>query len=518
MSTSPVTALIILDGWGYRQQTEGNAIALGNTPTWDALWAGRPHCLISGSGLDVGLPQGQMGNSEVGHTVIGAGRVIHQDFTRITQAIEDGSFFSNECLLAALHPLAASNKSLHIFGLLSPGGVHSHIDHIHALVDLARQQGVGTVWLHAFLDGRDVPPQSAEPCIRAMQEHIATSGEGGIASLTGRYYAMDRDNRWERIQPAYKLLVQGQAAHTAETPEAALQAAYKRGETDEFVQPTQVSSQGLVKDGDAVVFMNFRADRARQLTRCFIQPDFAGFDRGQVPQLSTFVTLTSYAAELSAPCAFPPQTISNSLGEYLAKLGLPQLRLAETEKYAHVTFFFSGGREEAFPLEERALIPSPKVATYDLQPQMSAVAVTDKLVEAIHAQQHALIVCNYANGDMVGHTGKLDAAIEAVECLDACLARVVAALEATGGQCLITADHGNVEQLNDKQTGQPHTAHTAEPVPLVYVGPAEVQLSAAGGALADVAPTLLALMRKDQPAEMTGRSLLTGEQRNVAAS
>ncbi|MGI9322111.1 MAG: 2,3-bisphosphoglycerate-independent phosphoglycerate mutase [Pseudomonadales bacterium] len=524
MSASPVTALIVLDGWGYRQARDGNAIALGKTPLWDSLWAERPHCLLSGSGTDVGLPTGQMGNSEVGHTVLGAGRVIHQDFTRIAQAIEDGSFFDNPALKDAMAPLAQRGKSLHIFGLLSPGGVHSHESQIHALVDLARKEGVACVWLHAFLDGRDVAPKSALPSLTAMQEHLTSTGVGGIANsaggvanivggvacIVGRYYAMDRDNRWERIEPAYKLLVDGEAKHTAATPEAALQAAYDRNETDEFVQPTVIGSPVRIEDGDAVVFMNFRADRARQLTRSFVQPDFAGFKRQRLPKLSSFVTLTEYAADIATPCAFAPETINNSLGEYIANLGLRQLRLAETEKYAHVTFFFSGGREEPFPLEERRLIPSPKVATYDLQPEMSAAEVTDQLVQAINAGEHALVVCNYANGDMVGHTGNLAASIKAVECIDACLTRVVAALEATGGQCLITADHGNVEQLNNAHTGQAHTAHTAEPVPLVYVGPAAIQLAPEGGNLADVAPTLLALMNLAPPDEMTGLSLVEG--------
>ena len=501
------TALIVLDGWGHREATEGNAIALAHTPTWDALIAQRPHALISGSGTDVGLPKGQMGNSEVGHATLGAGRVIHQDLTRIDQAIADGSFQQSKALEALLASPAAGKGHLHILGLLSPGGVHSYEAHIHALVDAARSKGVKTIWLHAFLDGRDVPPKSAMASILAMRRHIAESGAGGIGSLTGRYYAMDRDSRWERIAPAWRLLTQGAAEFSAATPEAGLEAAYERGETDEFVKPTVIGMGAPIKDGDSVIFMNFRADRARQLSRCFVALDFTAFDRGPVPQLQAFATLTEYAADLPAPALFPPEEVAKSLGEVVASQGLAQLRLAETEKYAHVTFFFSGGREKPFPGEERILVPSPKVATYDLQPSMSAVEVTDHLVAAIEKGKHSLIVCNYANGDMVGHTGNLPASIKAVECIDACLARVIAALEATGAQALITADHGNVERLTDPASGQPHTAHTSEPVPLVYVGPAALRLDQ-GGTLADLAPSLLALMRLPQPAEMTGRSLV----------
>ena len=519
----PTTALIVLDGWGHRAPADDNAISLANTPTWDALLATRPHSLISGSGTDVGLPEGQMGNSEVGHTVLGAGRVIYQDFTRITAAIEDGTFFKNHALAQAMQ--LPEDAALHLLGLVSPGGVHSHEDQILAAVDMARAQGVKTIWLHAFLDGRDVPPKSAEPSLVRLHKHIIAGGGGGIASITGRYYAMDRDNRWERIQPAYAMLVHGQAEFQGESPAAGLHAAYDRGETDEFVMPTLVLADNniagqtkegqlapqCIKSGDAVIFMNFRADRAKQLTRCFTELDFKHFDRGQVPRLHQFVTLTQYAEDIyaNAPnvtCAFGPEAIHNSLGEYLADLGKPQLRLAETEKYAHVTFFFSGGREDKFTGEDRILVPSPKVATYDLQPEMSAAQVTDELVSAIEAGQHEMIVVNYANGDMVGHTGKLDAAIKAAECIDSCLARIVAALEATGSQCLITADHGNLEQMSDPSTGQPHTAHTSEPVPLVYVGPQQIKLQS--GVMSDVAPTLLALMGLPQPAEMTGQALI----------
>ncbi len=517
MSASPATVLIVLDGWGHRQPADDNAISLANTPTWDNLWNNGTRTLISGSGLDVGLPDGQMGNSEVGHMNLGAGRVIHQDFTRITQAIADGSFMQNDALCDAMD--LPAGQALHLFGLLSPGGVHSHEDHIIAAIDMARAKGVETVWVHAFLDGRDVPPRSAKPSLERVHNHITAGGAGGIASITGRYYAMDRDNRWDRVQLAYNMLVHGEAEFTYPSPGEALAAAYDRDESDEFVLPTIISDGAarVVADGDAVIFMNFRADRAREITRAFVEKDFKHFDRRKLPQLHRYVMLTEYAADIDTDCAFRPDDIHNSLGEYVASLDLTQLRLAETEKYAHVTFFFSGGREAEFEGEDRLLVPSPKVATYDLKPEMSAHEVTDALTNAIMTKSHDLIVCNYANGDMVGHTGNLDASIKAVECLDACLARVIAAVEETGGQCLITADHGNVEQMADHGTGQPHTAHTSELVPLVYVGPRDIELAPQGGVLSDVAPTLLTLMDLAQPAEMTGKSLVIEEKLSAAA-
>jgi 2,3-bisphosphoglycerate-independent phosphoglycerate mutase len=512
MTSNPPTALIILDGWGHRTDPEGNAIAQASTPVWDELLSTRPNCLISGSGLDVGLPPGQMGNSEVGHMNLGAGRVIHQDFTRISQSIDNGDFFDNAVLSRAIARTAESGKALHLFGLLSKGGVHSHEEHIKAAVDMARSGGISRVYLHAFLDGRDVPPRSARTSIDSMQAHILAGGDGGIASIIGRYFAMDRDNRWERVQPAYELIVNGTAAYCFNDPAEALQAAYDRDESDEFVQASAILCQDAriqMDDGDSVIYMNFRADRARQLTRAFTDDAFDNFERSRVPALTSFVTLTQYAASIPVPCAFAPETIRNSLGEYIASLGMNQLRLAETEKYAHVTFFFSGGREEAFNGEDRLLIPSPNVATYDLQPEMSAPEVTDTIIKAINSGKYDLIVCNYANGDMVGHTGNLEASIKAVETIDLCLGRITAALESTGGQCLITADHGNVEQLMDHQTGQAHTAHTSELVPLLYIGPQDIALDQEGGVLSDVSPTLLALMSLPQPGEMTGRSLLT---------
>ena len=502
--------LIVLDGWGHREEREANAIALGNTPTWDQLWQHAPHCLISGSGTDVGLPEGQMGNSEVGHMSLGAGRVVAQDFTRISDAITDNSFFTNPVLMSAFKQLADNGKSLHLFGLLSPGGVHSHEDHIRVAVKMAFDNGVTTVFMHAFLDGRDVPPKSALTSLLQIDEFIRHNGSGGIASIVGRYYAMDRDNRWERVEPAYYLVTHGISDYSAESPEEALRAAYRRGESDEFVKPTTISSSGQsisMSDGDAVVFMNFRADRAREITRAFTDDDFSGFSRNNPPKLASFITLTKYSEDIKAPCVFASRCLKNSLGEILSDTGLSQLRLAETEKYAHVTFFFSGGRETPFPNEDRVLIPSPKVATYDLQPSMSAPEVTDELVKAIESRKYSLIVCNYANGDMVGHTGNLDASIEAVECLDQCLARVITALKSCDGHCLITADHGNVERMNDESTGQAHTAHTTELVPLIYVGSKKVVLTNTGGTLSDVAPTLLTLMNLQQPEEMTGKSL-----------
>lgn len=505
------TLLIVLDGWGHNDLPEANAIAAAQTPTWDRLWAEAPHTLLSGSGADVGLPAGQMGNSEVGHMNLGAGRVVHQDFTRVTQAIEHGDFHRNPGLCQAMDRIMREGGTLHVMGLLSPGGVHSHEDHILALVDMAAERGVKQLCLHAFLDGRDTPPRSAEDSLARADARLTQHGYPGIASIVGRYYAMDRDTRWDRTERAYRMLVHGEAPYHAPTAADALQLAYVRDENDEFVQPTLVRADDVeparIRSGDAVVFMNFRADRARQLTRAFVNDDFEGFERGRRPDLCDFVMLTRYADDIDATCAFEPESLHNTLGEYLSQLGRTQLRIAETEKYAHVTFFFSGGREEPYPGEDRVLVPSPRIATYDLEPEMSAPEVTDRLVDAIRSRRYDLIVCNYANGDMVGHSGIFDAAVQAVAALDRCLARVIAAIEEAGAQCLITADHGNVEKMRDEETGQAHTAHTANPVPLVYVGPGAVRLQPAGGTLADVAPTLLTLMQLDVPPEMTGHSL-----------
>ncbi len=499
--------LMILDGFGHSENPEFNAIHAARTPVYDRLLATQPHGLISGSGMDVGLPEGQMGNSEVGHMNLGAGRVVYQDFTRVTKSIRDGEFFNNPSICTAVDKAVGAGKAVHILGLLSDGGVHSHQDHLVAMAELAARRGAEKIYLHAFLDGRDTPPKSAQASIELMQATFTRLGKGRIASLIGRYFAMDRDNRWDRVQQAYELIVDGQAQYRSDYAVDGLIAAYERGESDEFVKATTIGEPVRVEDGDAVVFMNFRADRARELTRCFVEPDFDGFQRARVPQLAGFVMLTQYAASIPAPSAFTPEALTNVLGEYLAKNGKTQLRIAETEKYAHVTFFFSGGREEPFEGEERILIPSPKVATYDLQPEMSAPEVTDRIVEAIEQQRYDVIVVNYANGDMVGHTGVFEAAVKAVECLDGCMGRIVNALEKVGGEALITADHGNVEQMEDVMTGQAHTAHTCEPVPFIYVGkrPARIR---EGGVLADVAPTLLTLLGLPIPPEMTGHSIV----------
>ena len=499
--------LIILDGFGHSDSPEFNAIHAANTPVYDRLRATQPHGLISGSGMDVGLPDGQMGNSEVGHMNLGAGRVVYQDFTRVTKAIRDGEFFANPTICSAVDKAVAAGKAVHILGLLSDGGVHSHQDHLVAMAELAAQRGAEKIYLHAFLDGRDTPPKSAQSSIELLDATFARLGRGRIASLVGRYFAMDRDNRWDRVEQAYRLIVDGVAEYRATSAVDGLNAAYARGESDEFVKATAIGEAVRVEDGDAVVFMNFRADRARELTRTFVEPDFKEFQRARVPQLAGFVMLTQYAASIPAPAAFAPEALTNVLGEYLAKNGKTQLRIAETEKYAHVTFFFSGSREEPFEGEERILIPSPQVATYDLQPQMSAPEVTDRIVDAIENQRYDVIIVNYANGDMVGHTGVFEAAVKAVECLDHCVGRIVAALDKVGGEALLTADHGNVEQMEDAMTGQAHTAHTCEPVPFIYIGKRHVRLRE-GGVLADVAPTMLTLLDMPVPAEMTGRSIV----------
>lgn len=499
--------LMILDGFGHSDSPEYNAIHAANKPVYDRLLANQPHGLISGSGMDVGLPDGQMGNSEVGHMNLGAGRVVYQDFTRVTKAIRDGEFFENPNICAAVDKAVAAGKAVHILGLLSDGGVHSHQDHLVAMAELAAKRGAQQIYLHAFLDGRDTPPKSAQHSIELMQATFTRLGKGRVASLIGRYFAMDRDNRWDRVEQAYHLIVEGKAEHHADYAVDGLIAAYERGETDEFVKATTIGEPVRVEDGDAVVFMNFRADRARELTRCFVEPGFDAFQRTRVPQLAGFVMLTQYAASIPAPSAFAPEPLTNVLGEYLANNGKTQLRIAETEKYAHVTFFFSGGREEPFEGEERILIPSPQVATYDMQPEMSAPEVTDRIVEAIEQQRYDVIIVNYANGDMVGHTGVFEAAVKAVECLDKCMGRIVEALDKVGGEALITADHGNVEQMEDAMTGQAHTAHTCEPVPFIYYGKRKLKVRE-GGVLADVAPTMLTLLGLPVPTEMTGRSIV----------
>jgi 2,3-bisphosphoglycerate-independent phosphoglycerate mutase len=502
--------LIILDGWGYSESPDSNAITLARTPVWDRLWREYPHTLINTSGAAVGLPGGQMGNSEVGHLNLGAGRVVYQEFTRVSRSIRTGSFFSNKTLTEAADKAIEKGKAVHLLGLLSPGGVHSHEEHIHAMVKLVVERGAQQVYVHAFLDGRDTPPKSAEPSFVALNALFDELGTGRIASIVGRYYAMDRDHRWERIQLAYDLLVDAKAEHEVSSACEGLQAAYARGESDEFVVPTAVVPEGeqpvTIEDGDVVFFLNYRADRARQLTSAFVEDDFEGFERSRRPKLSEFVSLTRYHKRFEIPVAFPPEKLRNVFGEYISYQGLLQLRLAETEKYAHVTFFFNGGRERPFEGEERILVPSPKVATYDLRPEMSAEEVTDHLVEAIEGGKYDAIVCNYANSDMVGHTGKLDAAIQAVETLDHCLGRVLKSLHLSGGEMIVTADHGNSEQMEDRANHQPHTAHTTNPVPMIFVGrPAELE---EGGALCDISPTLLRIMGLAQPTEMQGRPLI----------
>lgn len=506
------TVLIILDGWGHRENPEDNAIVNGKTPVWDNLWKNAPHTLISSSGLDVGLPQGQMGNSEVGHMSLGAGRVVYQNITRIDQAIADGDFDTNPAYVSAIDKANEAGGAVHIMGLLSAGGVHSHEQQIEAAIRLADKRGAKRVYLHAFLDGRDTPPRSAQASLQKFDHLFASLGCGRTASMIGRYYAMDRDNRWERIERGYNLLTQAKADYQFDNALDALEAAYQRDENDEFVLPTSLRAEGeeaaVISDNDAVLFMNFRADRARQLTHAFVDKDFSHFEREVTPQLADFVMTTEYAADIQTSCAFPPHSLKNVLGDYLAQLGKTQLRIAETEKYAHVTFFFSGGREALFEGEDRVMVPSPDVATYDLQPEMSAPELTDKLITAISSHKYDLIVCNYANGDMVGHTGNYEAAIKAVETLDVCLGRIQGALQEAGGEALVTADHGNCEQMMDYVSGQKHTQHTTEKVPLVYMGARAAILDPAGGKLADMAPTLLAMMNIAQPPEMTGKNLI----------
>jgi len=503
--------LLILDGFGTRDAAPDNAISNARMPHWDALVASSPNTVIDASERRVGLPEGQMGNSEVGHLNIGAGRVVFQDLTRIDHAIETGEFAANPVLNDAIATARRSGATLHVMGLLSPGGVHSHERHIAAMVDLAARSGVGAIAVHAFLDGRDTPPKSARASLASMDETCRRYAGAHIASICGRYFAMDRDQRWDRVAQAYELLVDGRAPYTAATAIEGLEAAYARGETDEFVKPTAIVSQDVptaMRDGDVVVFMNFRADRAREITRALTDPSFGGFPRHRMPKLAAYVCLTSYGDEFRAlRVAFGPQTIRNSFGEYLSSLGLTQLRIAETEKYAHVTYFFNGGVEAVYPGEDRILVPSPKVATYDQKPEMSAREVTDKLVAAIESGKYDAIVCNYANGDMVGHTGNLEAAVKAVETLDECIGRVVAAARACGGEVLVTADHGNCERMYDPQTGQAHTAHTLNRVPFLYVGRRATMAS--GGALQDIAPTMLSLMGLPPPPEMTGKPLVS---------
>lgn len=507
-------ALIILDGFGYSESNQHNAISAANAATWQSIWQNNPKTTIGTSGMSVGLPDGQMGNSEVGHMTLGAGRVVYQNYTRINKSISDGDFFSNPAYCEAIDKAVKQNKAVHIIGLLSPGGVHSHEDHLLAALELAAKRGATKLYLHAFLDGRDCPPRSAEPSIQKAEKKFTELGVGRIASVVGRFYSLDRDNRWDRVQAAYDVMTHAKAEFSASSAMEALNAAYERDENDEFVKPTIITDSNgdgvKIEDGDSMIFMNFRPDRARQITNAYVDSAFNDFDRGTPPALSDFVMTTEYAADIDTPCAYPPEDIVNSFGEVLQNKNKTQLRIAETEKYAHVTFFFSGGQEAEYEGEDRILIPSPKVETYDLKPEMSAYEVTDKLVEAIESGKYDAIVCNYANCDQVGHTGVYDAAVKAVEAVDECLAKVFAAIDKAGGEALITADHGNVEEMFDEASGQPHTQHTTLPVPLVYVGARNIQLNE-GGSLADIAPSMLDLMGVDQPQEMSGRSLIKGQ-------
>lgn len=496
--------LMILDGWGYREEPAYNAIAQAHTPCWDYLWKHNPHSLLNTSGEAVGLPAGQMGNSEVGHMNIGAGRIVYQDFTRISLAISDGSFQQNQVLCAGIDAATRNNGTVHVMGLLSPGGVHSHDEHFQATVKLAQARGARRIAVHLFLDGRDTPPRSAKGSITAMQALVDEIGTAEIYSVCGRYFAMDRDQRWDRVQRAYQAIVDADSGLQAESAAAALSNAYARGENDEFVQPTVISGAEPMADGDSMIFVNFRADRAREITRALVEKPFAGFDRRQ-PKLAAFVCMTEYQEGLDVSVAFPPAGLPRLFGEILAEQGLRQLRIAETEKYAHVTFFFNGGREQPYPLEQRILIPSPKVATYDLQPEMSAPELASQLANAIRSGEFDVIICNVANPDMVGHTGSMEAAIAAVEAVDHCLTKVLHAIDEQGGEMLITADHGNVEQMLDPVSGQSLTSHTTNPVPLVFHG--RPGLLQATGTLRDIAPTMLHLLDIPQPSEMTGQSL-----------
>ena len=510
MSKKP-TVLMILDGYGLNDKVEGNAIAQAKTPVMDKLMAEYPFVKGNASGMAVGLPEGQMGNSEVGHLNMGAGRIIYQELTKITKAIEDGDFFENQALLAACKNAKENNTALHMMGLVSDGGVHSHNGHIYGLLELAKRQGVEKVYVHCFLDGRDTPPASGKEYVEALEAKMKEIGIGEVASVSGRYYAMDRDNRWDRVERAYNALVKGEGVQ-AESATAGIQASYDADKTDEFVEPMVIVKDGApvatVKDGDSVIFFNFRPDRAREITRTFCDDNFEGFDRGERVK-TTFVCFTEYDVTIqNKQVAFVKEEITNTFGEFLAAHNMTQARIAETEKYAHVTFFFNGGVEEPNKGEDRILVKSPKVATYDLKPEMSAYEVCDKLVDAIKSDKYDVIIINFANPDMVGHTGVEDAAIKAIEAVDECVGKAVDALKEVDGQMFICADHGNAEQLIDETTGEPFTAHTTNPVPFILVNADPAYKLREGGCLADIAPTLIELMGMEQPKEMTGKSLL----------
>ena len=504
-----LTTLMILDGFGATDDVTGNAIARANTPHLDAFIQNNPHTLIGASGLEVGLPDGQMGNSEVGHLNLGAGRIVYQELTRITKSIEDGDFFTNEAFLAGIENCKQHDSALHIMGLLSDGGVHSHNTHLYAILKLAKQQGLEKVYVHCFMDGRDTAPTSGAGYIADLEARMAAIGVGEIATIDGRYYAMDRDNRWERVAVAYNAIVMGEG-NTAIDAATCMATSYAEGITDEFILPTIIAPEKdkTLKANDTVIFFNFRPDRARELTRSFIYEDFDGFERGKGYFPVYMISMTRYdAAFENIDIAFKPVVITNTLGEYLSKNKIPQLRIAETEKYAHVTYFFNGGIEKQYPLEDRILVNSPKVATYDLQPEMSAYEVTDKVVEAIASGKYQVIILNFANCDMVGHTGIMEAAVAAVEAVDVCAQRVIDAVLAQNGNVILTADHGNAERMIDLTTGEPWTAHTTNPVVCAIAGAGDVTLRA-GGRLADISPTILDLLDVTVPDEMTGRSLI----------
>jgi len=503
-------ALIILDGWGYSESPDSNAILAAKKPNWDELWGKYPHTLIRASESAVGLPINQMGNSEVGHLNLGAGRVVHQEISRITHAIKSGSFFSNGVLIKAIDHAIENNKALHLLGLVSDGGVHSHINHIQAMIEMAAKRGAKKVYVHAFLDGRDTAPKSAQPFITQLEHTFTKHSVGEFASIIGRYYAMDRDHRWPRIKLAYDLIAHRKAAFNAPTAEAALNMAYERGELDEFVQASTIGNSDenkKIQTGDSVIFLNFRSDRARQIVQPFVEPEFNDFDLGDHPIPGSVVSLTEYKAEFDMQIAFPPERLRNVFGEYISKLGMHQLRIAETEKYAHVTFFMNGGIEDPYPGEERILIPSPDVATYDLQPEMNANKLTETLIDEIKSKKYDVIICNFANPDMVGHTGNFDATVKAIESLDECLGKIIGAIKENGGEAIITADHGNAELMLNKSNGQAHTAHTTNPVPFLYIG--RDATLAETGALSDVAPSMLQIMGIKKPTEMGGQSLIT---------
>ncbi|TGC09030.1 2,3-bisphosphoglycerate-independent phosphoglycerate mutase [Methanolobus halotolerans] len=506
--------LMILDGWGYTDEKTGNAILAARTPVLDSLIERYPSCLLEAAGNAVGLPEGQMGNSEVGHLNIGAGRIVYQEYTRINKSIDDGSFFRNPALLEAIENVKRNNSSLHIMGLFSYGGVHSHMSHMRALVEMSKREGLANVYIHAFLDGRDVPPRAALEDMKEHEEYSREIGFGKVATVSGRYYAMDRDKRWQRTELAYNALTLGEGS-VAGDPVTAIKRAYDREENDEFVKPTVIVDEegdpvATVKDGDSLVFFNFRPDRTRQLTYAFVDKDFEGFERKAEPDIF-FVSMTDYDEKLDVPVAFPAQSIHDTLGEVLSKAGLKQLRIAETEKYAHVTFFFNGGKEKQNPGEERCLIPSPKISTYDLKPEMSAYEVTEELIKRTRSGKYDVIILNFANMDMVGHSGIFDATVMAVEAVDDCVGKVINALTGEGGAAFITADHGNAEKILDYTTGKAHTAHTCNPVRCILVN-ADEDITLRPGKLADLAPSMLDMLGIEKPDEMTGDSLLLRDQ------